>query len=281
MNHGKNKPKGSLTEDMIKRYGRIMVIPLFVLVLIVIIAVADKAPKKEPIELPAETIATGIGSGTGSDAGTDASDASMSQYPEYELAEEEIPEIHALMESYFKAKLDCDPAAMEKVFGNTNTGDTTELEEKMKMESEYIEGYQDITCYTKPGLDESSYIAYVRFNIKFHLTGTVAPGLLWCYVTKDADGSFYIVEEPDQKVSGYIAFVEQSEDVGELITQVNTDLETALAADSKLASIYQILRNGVNTAGEASDSNAGQPEADGSEAQSTAPSDTEAETAAE
>lgn len=238
MDHGSDKPKGKMTEDIVKRYSRIMLIPLLVIILIVIIVLVDRSPKPEPIGTLPETTATE----------SNVFDTKESEYPEYDLTEEEVPEIHALMESYFQAKLDCDPAALQKVFGNGNVGDTTALQEKMRMETEYIEGYQDIICYTKPGLDENSYMVYARFNVKFRLTNTLAPGLLWCYVTKDADGNFSIQEKPGDQVSGYITFVDQSEDVRALAAQVNTDLESALASDSKLASIYQILREGANPA---------------------------------
>lgn len=265
MEQKRSRMKGSKGDDQLKRYGKILILPLLVIILIIIIISMDKSPEREPVEVPSETVATG----------TNAVDEAVSEYPEYELTEEEVPEIHALMESYFQAKLDCDPAALEKVFGNANTGDTTDLQEKMQMETEYIEDYRDIICYTKPGLDENSYMVYVRFNVKFRLTDTLAPGLLWCYVSKDAEGNFYIQEEPDDKVNGYIAFVDQSEDVRELAAQVNTDLETALASDSKLASIYQILREGADPAAEATDSEAQAKESEESQEESTEPAQTE------
>jgi hypothetical protein len=60
------------------------------------------------------------------------------------------------------------------------------------MFSQYVDAYQNITCYTKSGLDASSYMVYVSMEIKFTSVDTPAPGLEFFYLRTNDDGNLYI-----------------------------------------------------------------------------------------
>ena len=103
----------------------------------------------------------------------------------------------------------------------------------------------DIVCYTKPGLTEDSYVAYVTYEVKFRRVETLAPGLMWCYVVKDDNGNYIIRENVVGDEADYVAKQNQSEDVKLLSNQVNERLRQAIESDTVLAGIYKDLRNGA------------------------------------
>lgn len=173
-----------------------------------------------------------------------------SQYPmdfsQYELQKDAVPEVNQLLGDYFQAKVDQDPAALYRVFGKTETDDLEKRREELAYEATVIEDYQDITCYTRQGLTEgSSYVVYVTYFVKYKKTDTLAPGLMWCYVVRQEDGSWIIRENVLGDEADYVAECNQSEDVKLLSSQVNQQLKEALESDSILAGYYKELRNGA------------------------------------
>lgn len=109
----------------------------------------------------------------------------------------------------------------------------------------FIEDYQAITCYTKPGLTADSYVAYVTYEVKFRRVDTLAPGLMWCYIVKNEDGNYIIRENVIGDEADYVASQNQTEDVRLLSTQVNERLRQAIESDSLLAGRYKELLNGA------------------------------------
>ena len=55
----------------------------------------------------------------------------------------------------------------------------------LKEEAVYVQDYQDVTCYTRKGLTEDSFVVYVTYDVKFNRVDTLAPGIMWCCVAKD------------------------------------------------------------------------------------------------
>ncbi|EEG51180.1 hypothetical protein CLOSTASPAR_06769, partial [[Clostridium] asparagiforme DSM 15981] len=105
--------------------------------------------------------------------------------------------------------------------------------------------YQEITCYTKQGLTEDSYVVYVTYKIKFRRADSLAPGLLWCYVVKSEDGQYRIRENVVGEEADYVAKANQSEDVRLLASQINQQLKEALESDALLAGAYKKLQKGA------------------------------------
>lgn len=167
-------------------------------------------------------------------------------FSEYELKKDAIPQVNQLISQYFQAKVDQDAQALFKLFGKAP--DDTSLEqrqEELKAEAVYIEDYQNITCYTKPGLTQDAYVAYVTYEVKFRRVDTLAPGLMWCYIVKADDGSYIIRENVVGDEADYVAGQNQTEDVRLLSSQVNDSLRQAIQSDILLAGIYSDLRNGA------------------------------------
>lgn len=166
-------------------------------------------------------------------------------FSDYELKKDQIPQVNQLISRYFQAKVDQDPEALFELFGKTDDDELETRRGQLKDEAVYIEDYQDITCYTKPGLTEDSYVVYVTYDVKFRRVDTLAPGLMWCYVAKADDGSYIIRENVVGDEADYVAEQNQTEDVRLLSAQVNERLKAAIESDSLLAGIYKDLRNGA------------------------------------
>ena len=141
--------------------------------------------------------------------------------------------------------------------GDTDTLQTiaTPLSENEKsyisVFSQYVDAYQNIKCYTKQGLDASSYLVSVYVEVKFKDVDTVAPGLDFFYVRTNDDGSVYIdnlysqynlkIKENalDTSIQNLISEYEGSEDVNSLQKEVQDKYDTAVASDDKLSEMIQ------------------------------------------
>ena len=115
------------------------------------------------------------------------------------------------------------------------------------MFSEYVENYQNIKCYTKPGLDDKSYLVSAYIEIKFKDVDTLAPGLDFFYVTTNKDGELYInnrysqfnllnkEKELDPEIEALIESFELEDDVVALQQEVQKKFEEVSGSDEKLA----------------------------------------------
>lgn len=115
--------------------------------------------------------------------------------------------------------------------------------------SQYIESYQNVKCYTKPGLSKGSYLISVSYDLKFYGVDTVAPGLEFYYAETGKDGELYInnlyssynlgrgENELDPNVYSVVLKYEQQEDVTALQKQVEDAYNAAIASDPNLAAM--------------------------------------------
>lgn len=253
MSRRRRKGRGWSDADKIK-YIRMMAVPLVIVaVLVIIILVMDKKPKEtdattdskdSSVEIVVQESGT---TGTIAESDTVAPDNSeyKTDFSDYELKKDEVPEVTRLISDYFQAKVDQDAEALYRIFGKSDTSDLSERQSQLEEEAKFIEDYQDIVCYTKEGMTEDSYVAYVTYKIKFRRVDTLAPGLMWCYVVKDESGQYIIRENVVGEEADYVAKANQTEDVRLLASQINQQLKEALESDTLLAGVYKKLQNGA------------------------------------
>lgn len=128
------------------------------------------------------------------------------------------------------------------------------------MFSQYVEAYQNITCYTKSGLDADSYLVSVEMEIKFAGVDTPAPGLDFFYVRTTENGALYIdnlysqynlsnqENALDTSIQNLIYGFENEEDFVELQNDVQARYDAAVAADENLsAMIYTTIPTAIDT----------------------------------
>ncbi len=269
MKNQKKKRGGSVRNRDRQKYLKILALPLVVMILILVIVLADRwagfagnsaeeaSIRTEETESMAETDTgaeapadgeDGEPSGTEPDseeAAADQENGETAEEADSELKHNDIPEITALMEEYCRAKTDCDAETMYQLYGKTDMTGTEELRQRMQYRAKYVEAIENVDCYTLPGMEDNTYIVYVTADIKFRVTETLAPTIMWCYVRMEDDGTYHIVENITAEEAEYAAKAEQSEAVRRLAAQVNEELEVAISADTRLASAYGMLKEGT------------------------------------
>ncbi len=99
-----------------------------------------------------------------------------------------------------------------------------------------VEGYQNISCYTKKGMEEGSYVVFVYYELKFKQIETAAPGLSPLYVYTNEEGNLCIMNrEASDELKAYVEKMADGDEVKALREEVKEKYEAAKAADEDLA----------------------------------------------
>lgn len=160
-----------------------------------------------------------------------------------------ISEINTLIENYYAACAAGDTAKVE-----TYATPITDTErDYITLMSQYVSGYKNIECHTKPGLGADEYAVSVEMNMCFENVETNAPGLDFFYVRKNSQGEYYIdnlysqfnlqnQEQPlDSQVEEFINLYETQEDMLALCVDVEKRYAEAMEADEDLKNIAEVV----------------------------------------
>ena len=151
--------------------------------------------------------------------------------PDVLLEENAYPAVNDLIAQYFNAMTNGDTATI------TALRDTVAQEELIKIEKEsaYIDEFDGIKVYTKPGPMAGSYVTFVYYEIKFTGIDTLAPGLTTLYLCPREDGSLYICDgNMTQQDTDYVKAIVAQTDVSDLFAMVETKYAEAMDADASL-----------------------------------------------
>ena len=156
------------------------------------------------------------------------------------LLENEYPEVNDLILKYHQALQSDDMDTLKTLL------DYAEDKELLRMQENgsHIESYNNIVCYTKPGLDADSYVVYACYDVKFVGFDTLVPGLTPFYVSRNEEGRYYIRDwehNPDE--AAYANEVTAQEDVAALYDRIRNESAEILAGDEELS---QYLSNYLN-----------------------------------
>ena len=250
--------------EFVKKYWIYFSIGAVVVILAVIILAAKNCGGKEGADFAEETLGSVI-----------AVESEVTEEPSIagnELQVDMYPVINNLMKEYFRARLACDAEGLSKIVSDTRAISA----DKLQRESEYIEDYQNIKCYTKLGILENTYIVYVYFEYKFYNINTTAPAMIRMYVCTNESGDVYICNESvDGEVASYMEEINGGEDVAALFAEIDSKLNSAIQSDADLMGFYTKLLEGGGTTEAAEETTQEPTEAE------TQPAPTEAQTAAE
>ena len=239
MDKKRKKIKGTLPDDGIRRYLYFAVIPVVVLILVVVILHSDKKKDAGQTEAVAMTAETGqpVGLNEGDPAVDESSAADSSKYT---LKQDEMPELTALVQSYCQAKTDCDPEALQQLFGVTDLSEDQIAAEREKMElvKASIKAYKNISCYYIEGAQADSYVIFPYFEIQYRKAAKLMPTLTWGYVKKQEDGQYRMVSELSDIEKEYVKAVGERADVKELQDQVKEAAAAAVSEDEVLQQVY-------------------------------------------
>ena len=239
MDKKRKKIKGTLPDDGIRRYLYFAVIPVVVLILVVVILHSDKKKDAGQTEAVAMTAETGqpVGLNEGDPAVDESSVADSSKYT---LKQDEMPELTALVQSYCQAKTDCDPEALQQLFGVIDLSEDQIAAEREKMElvKASIKAYKNISCYYIEGAQADSYVIFPYFEIQYRKAAKLIPTLTWGYVKKQEDGQYRMVSELSDIEKEYVKAVGERADVKELQDQVKEAAAVAVSEDEVLQQVY-------------------------------------------
>lgn len=160
------------------------------------------------------------------------------------LLKNAYPEVNDLIESFYTAWGQKDVAKMKELTDSFSATDEAKV-----TNASYIEGYENIQVYIKNGLDDSSYVVFVVYDLKFQNISTPAPGLAQLYVIKEESGNYKIHNNnEDAEIQECIEKTRQEEDVIALTEQIQKAFDEAVASDEALKTFEEELGASANTA---------------------------------
>ncbi len=183
---------------------------------------------------------------SGNGVSENAPSANLLPDAEEPLRENEYPEVNELVNAYFAAVQANDIETLRSIRSYIDTVETVKFEVK----SRYIEAYQNITCYTKTGPFENSWIVYVCYDVKLYDWEQLAPSLLTLFVCTNESGELYIYSgEFDENVANYILATNAQGDVEDLFNRVDTEYSEVMDANADFAAymnaLNEVIKNEV------------------------------------
>lgn len=171
--------------------------------------------------------------------------AALSNEP---LAENAYANVNELMQTFCTALAEGDMDTVRSIKDYNTDREIITYEKK----SEFIERYDNIKCYTKPGMEDNSYFVYVTYEVKFKDIETEAPGLNAFYVYTADDGSLKIDGDTEENIKAAFKLVTNQDDVVDLYNEINVDYTEATAADEALnqfmAELPVVIKESVGVA---------------------------------
>lgn len=170
------------------------------------------------------------------------SEVSTYEIPDVTMEENAYPEVNALVEKYYTASAEGDADTLSQIYRGL---DETEILKSVAA-SEYIEKFDNITVYTKPGPVEGSYAAYVYNEVKLYDYDGYLPGLETLYICTDENGELYFNGDiADANEIDYLKQINVQADVIDLNNKVASRYNEMVSADEKLAEILTKMRSAL------------------------------------
>ncbi len=105
---------------------------------------------------------------------------------------------------------------------------------KILKKSDFVESYQNLACYTKPGPFDDTYVCYVYYEVKFHDLEELVPGLSTMYVIKDGENYRVECSEIEDDVQTYLISISKQEDVVDLFRKVQVEYNDLVASNPEV-----------------------------------------------
>ena len=231
------KEKSIILKDWIMDHTKI-VMPLVLIVCVLItVLVAINANHREKLEKEAEIAAAAV---TAADS---AASVESIQSPEFELEENAHQEVNTIVRNYYDAQASGDIEVISSL--NTYLNDIEKI--RVQELSKYIDSYPVLNVYTKPGLTENTYVAYVYSEVKFQDIEQELPGMQTFYIGQDAEGSYFINDGTyDDSIWNYIKEVTLQDDVVDLNNKVVVEYNELLVDNEELSEFIAYLKEKIN-----------------------------------
>lgn len=220
--------------DFIVKYKRQTAVACILLCLVIVAAVTLLGKKKgEAVEAEAADAMTAgqeedtgaVVSAAGSEEGIVVEETNILEKDAYE-------DVNTVVQQYYDYMSSGDMEGLATVVDEISDDERNRILGSQGL----VEGYQNISCYTKKGLEEGSYVVFVYYDLKFQRIETPAPGLSPLYVYTNEEGNLCIMKkEAGEELAAYVEEIANGEDVKALREEVKQKYEEAKAADEDLA----------------------------------------------
>lgn len=231
------KEKFMIARDWVMDHNKIVMPIVLVVCVLITILVAVNANHREALEKEAQQAAMAVAS-----EGSSISVEGLGT-PSFELEENAHPEINNLIRTYYDAQAQGDVETISSLNTYLNEIETIRVQELSK----YIESYPVLNVYTKPGLVENAYVAYVYSEVKFVDADQLLPGMQTYYIGLDENGDYFINDGTyDDSVWNYIKEVTLQDDVVDLNNKVVVEYNDLLAEDEELNEFIAYLKEKIN-----------------------------------
>lgn len=231
------KEKFMTARNWVMDHNKMVMSLVLVVCVLITVAAAVNANQREALEKEAQKAAMAVTSD-----GTSAAVGGL-ETPVFALEENAHPEINNLIKSYYDAQASGD---IEKISSlNTYLNDIEKI--RVQEMSKYIESYPVIDVYTKPGLTENTYVAYVCSEVKFTDIDRNLPGMQTYYIGLDEGGEYFINDGTyDDAIKEYIKNVTLQDDVVDLNNKIVVEYNDLLAEDEELSEFIAYLKEKIN-----------------------------------
>lgn len=147
-------------------------------------------------------------------------------------------ELNAFIEEYFAAIVACDNVALQDMVTDASEYKTGDL---LKRKAEFITGYDNITVYTKAGLDEGSYVAFVVTNLSIVGVNSSPYDITMLYILNGARG--YLIHNGSLSLDAqeYIEKVKGDKDIQKIYRSVEKKNNDLKKKDKSLQDFFAII----------------------------------------
>lgn len=169
---------------------------------------------------------------------TESTKEAVFTVPDEPLQKNAIPEVNVLVKEYYQYMAEGNKDMIRTIMTGLDDKELIKIEKK----SGYVESYPSITCYTKRGPLEDSYLVYVYYEVKLVDFDVNIPGLNALYVCKNEEGSYYINGEtqPDEVIN-YCEVLSSQDEVVDLINTVQVRYNELKAENEELSKFLDEL----------------------------------------
>lgn len=174
-------------------------------------------------------------------APSDAEAAATYEIPDVALEENAYPDVNAIVDTYYTAMANGDSETLSRIY--VGLEETEVL--KAVATAEYIEDFENIVVYTKPGPVAGSYIAYVYNEVKFYDYSKPVPGLETLYICTNDEGLYINGDIADENELEYIKNISVQDDVIDLNNRVASSYNEMVNGDEELAEFLTKIREGL------------------------------------
>ncbi len=238
--------KTTTLKDILTDYRIYIGIIIVLLIIIVFLLKGEKGqePKTEtePPQEIMENQPEGQGQETTGEQTAPDGQVQPEAEPENKLEENTHSSIERLVEKYCASIANGDVETLETIVDVL----TDEDKESIRNRAKFIESFNNISCYTKDGPEEDSYIVFICYDMKLINVETSAPDILCLYMPMGPDGRYIHYGNVDESMQEYVTKLEQDPDVKALFDDVRTRYQAAQESDKMLAEFIQKINGQVS-----------------------------------